>query len=539
MQNCLGIYVENNLIKYAKVAKDREEIKIESFGIKFFDNLTEGISKVVEETYSFSTPISINLEGEKYLYFDVFSLLNKNDIKKTIQTEFETYCDDKKYNANAFETRYALVKSVEDKEKIKAIFIHANKIEMNNRLPYFGKYKLRTITPIGMSIANIADLKEKENALIVNMEETTTVTMMIDKQVYNVDLLDFGSGEVLDRINKNENSYSKAYDICKNTTIYTAEVKSLVEEQDYLEYIVPTLYRINEKIQEIMQSMPTVKFDKVYFTGTLALINNVDLYFQEYIRNAKCEILKPYFIRESVAKINIKDYIEVNSAISLGLQGLNEGVQGINFKTNSQLQVALEKLNIDVSKKSNEKTGKKLVNIDFKLGGPLDFKDAMLIRASTAVLLFVIIYSIFAITLGKQMKEKEEEVLQLTANQRAEISKIDYDAQVIKNKTTEYQTMISEIETLNNKMSDKASFKNSIPNLLNQIMNTIPSGVRLTSITNDVDRHVKIVANANEYDELGYLIAKLKTGGILKNVISSSGVRNDKVVTVTIEGDLP
>ena len=539
MQSCLGIYVENNLIKYAKVAKDREEIKIESFGIKFFDNLTEGISKVVEETYSFSTPISINLEGEKYLYFDVFSLLNKNDIKKTIQTEFETYCDDKKYNANAFETRYALVKSVEDKEKIKAIFIHANKIEMNNRLPYFGKYKLRTITPIGMSIANIADLKEKENALIVNMEETTTVTMMIDKQVYNVDLLDFGSGEVLDRINKNENSYSKAYDICKNTTIYTAEVKSLVEEQDYLEYIVPTLYRINEKIQEIMQSMPTVKFDKVYFTGTLALINNVDLYFQEYIRNAKCEILKPYFIRESVAKINIKDYIEVNSAISLGLQGLNEGVQGINFKTNSQLQVALEKLNIDVSKKSNEKTGKKLVNIDFKLGGPLDFKDAMLIRASTAVLLFVIIYSIFAITLGKQMKEKEEEVLQLTANQRAEISKIDYDAQVIKNKTTEYQTMISEIETLNNKMSDKASFKNSIPNLLNQIMNTIPSGVRLTSITNDVDRHVKIVANANEYDELGYLIAKLKTGGILKNVISSSGVRNDKVVTVTIEGDLP
>ena len=53
MQKCLGIYIEENLIKYAKVSKERDDLKIESFGVRFFQNLTEEIEKVIEETYSF------------------------------------------------------------------------------------------------------------------------------------------------------------------------------------------------------------------------------------------------------------------------------------------------------------------------------------------------------------------------------------------------------------------------------------------------------------------------------------------------------
>ena len=65
MQKCLGIYVENNLIKYAKVSKERDDVKIESFGIRFFQDINEEIRKIVEETYSFSTPICMNLANEK------------------------------------------------------------------------------------------------------------------------------------------------------------------------------------------------------------------------------------------------------------------------------------------------------------------------------------------------------------------------------------------------------------------------------------------------------------------------------------------
>ena len=128
MQNCLGIYIENNLIKYAKVSKEKTSLKVESYGIKFFENINEAIKTVIDETFSFNTPISINLANEKYLYFDIFALLSKNDVQKTVQTEYEAYCDENKYNTKAFENRYALVQNIENKEKIRAIDIIVNKI---------------------------------------------------------------------------------------------------------------------------------------------------------------------------------------------------------------------------------------------------------------------------------------------------------------------------------------------------------------------------------------------------------------------------
>ena len=53
MAQCLGLYVEENIIKYAKVSKDHDNIKIESFGIKFYENLTNAINQIIEETYSY------------------------------------------------------------------------------------------------------------------------------------------------------------------------------------------------------------------------------------------------------------------------------------------------------------------------------------------------------------------------------------------------------------------------------------------------------------------------------------------------------
>ena len=53
MPSCLGLYIETNIIKYAKVSKERDILKIESFGIKFYDKLDEAIKQIISETYSF------------------------------------------------------------------------------------------------------------------------------------------------------------------------------------------------------------------------------------------------------------------------------------------------------------------------------------------------------------------------------------------------------------------------------------------------------------------------------------------------------
>ena len=172
-----------------------------------------------------------------------------------------------------------------------------------------------------MSIPNLLELEEKQNIMIVNIEDKTTITTILNNNIYNVDTIEAGSKDFLSKINLKENSYSKSYEICKNTTIYTSEGRELQEGQtEYLEDIMPILYDIVGQVRKVINSS-TEEISKIYITGTAALINNIDLYFQEYLSEANCEILRPYFV-ENTRDISIKDYIEVNSAISLALMGL-------------------------------------------------------------------------------------------------------------------------------------------------------------------------------------------------------------------------
>ena len=64
----------------------------------------------------------------------------------------------------------------QDSEKIRALDIFINKIELNRQKQTLEKYKLTKLMPVSIAIGNIARLNKKENQLIVNMEETTTIT---------------------------------------------------------------------------------------------------------------------------------------------------------------------------------------------------------------------------------------------------------------------------------------------------------------------------------------------------------------------------
>ncbi len=550
MSKGLGIYIENNLIKYAKVSKEHDNIKVESYGVRIFENISAEIKKIVEETYSFNIPISINLANEKYLYFDVFGMLNKKDIKRMIETEFETYCEEKNYNKNAFETRYALVPNIDDKEKIRTIEIVANKIELNRQMQPFDGYKLSKVLPLPMVIADVADIEKKENALILNMEETATLTTVIDSKIYDIKSFEVGSKEVLEKINTIENSYAKAYEICKNTTIYTAEMENMGEDQPYLQYIIPTIFEIRQKLQEAILENST-KFDKVYLTGTLATVNNIDLYFQEVLQDVECKILKPKFISEATTQVNIKDYIEVNSAIALAVNDLADKVQDLSFKKTSLNDKLSKMLKVEKSEKGKRtaetrkdnffaKLLEKLnINLDTNMKGQLDYTETWLVRIMTSLILIMVIFMSFSKILSKQMLNKEREIEGLTATQNQEITKVKQTAQSLDSKTTKYKSLIKRLDELNDKMSDIAARRNSIPNLLNQLMYNIPEAVQLTAIDNTTNKHIVIKAQSADYQQLGYFVGKIKTKKILKDVVSSSGVKNGETISVTIEGDLP
>lgn len=551
MSECLGLYIENNLIKYAKVSKERDITKIESFGIKSYDKLEDALKQIIQETYSFKTPISVNLSDEIYNYFDVFAMLNKKDIERAIKTEFEFFCEEKGFNKNILESRYFSVSNKDTREKLRTIHISANKAEIARKTQQLEGYKLRNISALPISIANLVEVNQQENIAIVNLEAKATVTLIIDGQIYKVDVLEQGMKEIFDQISIKENSYSKAYEICKNTTIYTSEGKGLqLEESQHLEDIMPVLYNIVTKIKEII-SEDKLEIQKIYITGSGALINNVDLYFQESLSGVRCEILKPYFVQLETVRLNIKDYIEVNSAIAMALQGLGEGLKNINFKElgffdKIDMPTIGGKDKPKQDKSENPVLGKIKkffsglnINVSMDLGGSFDKIEKHLLRTAGSILILIILYSIFSSIIGNQIKNKYEEAnnsLQEISNQ---IALADNDINRIRERTNYYKNLTKKIEDANVRLAEKFRKRNAIPILLNRLMSSIPKNVQLTSVVNTSNKHIIIKAQSENYEQLGMFKAKISDDYILLDVKSDISVKEDKLVKATIEGDLP
>lgn len=542
MTSCLGLYVESNIIKYAKISKDRDNLKVESFGLKFYDKLGDAIKQIISETYSFKVPVSINLAEEVYNYFYMFSMLNKKDLKKAIETEYESYCSEKGLNKNAVETRYALVNSISDKDRIKVIHVAANKNNLNAIEQQLAENKIAAISPIGMTIANIAKMKQKENIAIINMEDKTTVTIVVNQKVYSVDTIENGASEVLDGINAKENSYSKAYEICKNSTIYTMEGQELQDtENEYLDNIMPTLYKIAENTQKIIENS-AIDIDRIYITGTLSVVNNIDLYFQEFFNTEKCEILKPFFIKDTI-KVNIKDYVEVNSAIAMALQGLGYGVKDMNFKKHSLTDNLPEWMTVDLgSPNANSKIGnglKEFFSVDWK--SKLDTTEKWLLRVAGGLLILILLYTGFTVVMNNQYEQKTTEADDVRQDVMTKIAAVNSDISAVKAKTNEYLQLADNLRTTSEKIQDDQKNKNAITTMLSEIMFIIPKEVQLTSVENTTGSHIVINAQSEKYEQLGYFKVKIANENILKadTVVSTLGTKEGNMVKIVIEGDLP
>ena len=538
MASCLGIYIDKNIIKYAKITKSKSELKVDAFGIKIYSNLQDTLEQILSETFSFKDPISVNITDEMYNYFYMSDLLNKKDLGRAIDTAFESLCVDKQFNPNALEARYTIVNDQNDKSKIKVIHVSENKMKINKVLQDFDGKRLENITPIALTIPNIAPTHEKENALIVNIEDITNVTTLVGTKIYDVQNIPVGAAQILDTINSKENSYLKAYEICKNTTIYTMEGKDLQEQESkYLEDIVPTLYSIASQVKEIIAAS-LFKINKVYLTGTASVINNIDLYFEEILGGVECEILKPFFIEDS-PKVNMKDYIEVNSAISLALQGLEFGLKNINFNKKSfgeQLKAALSS-DITFGKSKGKDNGKSKININ--LNSPK--VKQWIMRDFAGVLILLVVYAGIASYINYELEAKQKSLDETKNDINKQISLINSDKSKIDAKTSEYSTLVTNLQNASDEVNDKNAYKNAITTLLSEIMYVIPKEVQLTSIENPSGKKIIINAQSAKYEQLAYFKALLKSKAVLEptSVVSSEATKDNSVVKIVIEGELP
>ena len=543
MQGCLGIYVQKNLIKYAKVSKDRSNLKIEAYGVKFYDgDIEKTIEQIVKETYSFQLPISINIGDEKYTYSNVFALLKAQDLEKAMDTEFEFFCNNNNLNKNTLEYRKLSSPSTEDRDKLRVVYSYVDKSSVVQTLQLLDKFKIQNVSPIAITIPNLNKALVQEDCLIVNLEEKTEVTTIINGKIYSVDKIETGMGKILRFIEERENSIQKAYEVCKNTTVYTKSGQNLkVDGNEYLDDIITILFEIIDRIKEIVVRNG-VDISSIYLTGMGLVINNIDLLFQENWIDKKCEILVPYFIEKTNVKINIKDYIEVNSAISLAIQGLDNKNQEINFdESKMTFQKFMTILTSDVGKGTKIKTkrpkqkltAKDIANLE------LDFTDRILLTVVAGLLLVIILFIGVTEVLSRQINEKIFVADNVISASQKEISKINQYTTMVNARTSEYQSLIDKIDSANSKVSEEYSSKNAIPNLLNKIMYAIPVGVQLLSIENQSGKDIVITAQAEKYDQLGYFKAALEEEGILTDIVSTKGVKQGDLISITITGKLP
>ena len=47
MQECLGISINNKLIRYARVSKNNDSYNVTSYGVKFYDNIDTAIKQII------------------------------------------------------------------------------------------------------------------------------------------------------------------------------------------------------------------------------------------------------------------------------------------------------------------------------------------------------------------------------------------------------------------------------------------------------------------------------------------------------------
>ena len=575
MQSCLGIAIGNKIIKYAKVEKANEKFNIVSYGIRFYDELElqSTIRQIVLETGSNNVPISINVRGEKYYYFDIFGMGNANYVKEAIDTEFGSFCTQNKLIENEYVGRSTYTQDIINTDQDKVIYTYVKKSDLAELYNQFSDVRLTTVVPMPTTIQNIARIEKGKNFLIVDLDDKTTITTIINQHVYNVDSLNTGLKEAIDRINTKENSYSKTYDVLKNMSIYTnamSEANYNMPSSEYLQYVVPSLFKISQELQDIVRNYNRI--DKIYLTGIGTVINNVDLYFQEYFQNSKVEILKPFFIEDDdSSKVNIKDYIEVNPAIALAIQGLGYGIDSLNFRENDILKSIRGFLNLDFSsamdkikksfsnKKNSPKTestqnsgklnrlkGKiKVPKIDMNFSGSFDGTEIALMRDCIVILIAIIVFCVGSTMISKQIESKNQEVADILADTNQQINLANADDSKILQKTSDYQRYKTNLENTSSIIEVKRSRKNQITNLLLKLVDQIPKEVTLDSIkqteqtqNGQTTEHIEIKAHSKKYEQLAYFKAKLKNTGTLDNVLSTEATKSGENISITISGDL-
>ena len=582
MPSCLGISIEKNLIKYAKLTKDKSThlTTLNSFGIKFYDSLEETVKEIILETRCEGEPICVGLNSEDYIDVNVFSNLNPKDMKSLITTEFNSICNENNVNPSALDMRFKLVKNTGTQDTYKAICIAAHKTELVNLSQVFANYKLQGVSSMGLAVANLFQEKGvTEKAAVINIEDDTKVTVFNNGEIAAMSTIPIGMGEIFSRLSEKYNSYARAYEACKGADAYASADFAISEDvKELSDILLPTLYDLKQRVISALYDYKD-EISNIYITGTGVIINNIDLYFQDAFPNVKSELLVPYFVNKD--RVSIRDALEVNNALALAAYGVDGVDKETDFfagggylkseaqknKKKKQLtpKEMMEKFNgwmDDVNNKMKRKVKSKnrkasvafadeVEHLD-QLGGageaPVEDFDSdeyydpveeWLTRIAISTGIAFCAYVGVSHYTGAMLDDKISSANSRIASVQSQIEKVEEDKNYVLTQKSEYDTKTDKLSRILETIKTQEERTFDVPNFLSRLMFSIPDEVKVTSVKVNENDTVSVSAESGRYAQLGYFVSRLKLDEVLDDVDMKVMSMDSSSIKIVISGVLP
>lgn len=511
MAECLGIYFENNIVKYAKLGLDNSKnIKLKEHGIRFVkQNMDTIILDIIEETNSKNVPLVFNSKDNTYTNFQIIENNSKKSYTKEIlNTEFEAWCEKNAKSPEKFEYISTISDKREGTNKCSGILDIVPKNSLSevtkNRL-----YKVSGIYPANILVNNIVDFADK-NYILLNINSEIIANVVIDGKVVDIKNLGEGINKILDSFKERLGSYQKAYEACRKINVYSEDMSN---QDGELENIAePVLQNVIKSISTFVTKY-RMNINKIYITGKITLFNNLDILLKEYF-DIKCEILIPKVVKKD--EKDITEIVEVTPAISIAYEHLTRNNKN-NFLSSGKNSIF---------KKENfiESENKNIGVLNVALG-----------IISILFVTYVTFGAIYSNRVNKIVKEANDSIIEINSNS----SKINEDIKYISENKEKYKKINTQVdEIVKDLSSENANGAYNVATFLQNIIRIIPENVKLNSISSDDNKNIKIVAESDSYANLGYFISELKLEGTLNN-ITITDVKNGDITTVEIGGELP
>lgn len=547
MSSCLGIYIGDKVVKYAKLVKaeNSSDIKVVAYGTKIHPgNKSDVINNIVTATGSEEVPVCINAENGKIHKAEVLKIISKSDLESLIDLEVVDFTGNEDRNERSYVYKYILLDSLTARDNYTANILIQDRAAVDKYLS--DESSVCSMYTLPYIIDEIAP-REEENYLIIDMNEDTNLIFVNDGKMVNVVNMELGMKKILDTFPEILGSYQKAYDTCKTINIFSDESSTNNPELERI--IEPTLQdalnRIQNKISELK-----LRVDKIYLSGMITLFINSDMLFEQCF-DIPAEKLKPYFVDVKDSNVNMAEVSEANEAFALAYEGLMVERPELDF-LRQQKKLANVFSKIAKPKASGAREVKEKGSLKSKITrnesvfiGNINIEKIkpVLIFANVIMFTLLLIYSIFSgvynFQINKQIQSVVEEKARVTDNTLSVNSDISY-INANKDKYSNYVSYVDEtLRKINNGQIGKYSTYNVALFML-KVSKYIPDGVLLKSIKSDSSKHVTIVATSSSYAQLGYFVSQLKLEGILNPTsVRTTAVTHDTDITVTIGGDLP